>query len=744
MKKRCLLTILLGGCVVMSSLAQITLSGRVINAETGKPVKGASVRLEQTTMGCATNSNGEFLLKNVKDGQYLLRASCLDYTPTTLKVNGSKENMVIKLRSTYINLDQVVVTGTGTHHKLKDTPVPIEVISSADIKKAGVTDFQSAMTMLQPSLSFSSNAMGSYLMMNGLSNKYVLILINGKKLTGDTSNNIDLARIDMNNVKRIEVLKGAGSALYGSDAIAGVINIITENPKNLLTVTSDTHFEEYGQFTQGISADVTTKKFGSYTSYRRQQAHGWQQNALDEDGEATAKSNSSGYYANVVNQKFTFEPTSKLSLYTEGGYYNRLTDRPVAGYDYNLAYKSYNLGAGAKYLLGNASYLNLDVTNDNYETAYKYLIESGDYKIGDKNMVKRQHYYNANLKGVFKHSENFKSVIGLEYINEALKRPDALVDKSVYTGAVYAQEEIHLLKGLEAILGFRYVHHETAGNNFTPKASLMYKLGDFNLRASYSSGFRAPGLDELYYYFMKSGTMLTAGNTTLKPEKSNYGSLNVEYVNNRFTASATAYINSIDDMISSKSTLLSAMTTEEKEAIIEQAAAVFGTQAVSKLKTYKEYRNLDEALVKGFETNLNAYLGYGFSLGGGYTFAYARGKDQEGIWSTIERSIRHTGSVTGNWVHAWNAYKLNININGRMQSKRFQESSGVDESAPGFGLWNLNTRHTFDGCKNFLIEPGLGINNIFNYKDDRPYGVNYASLTPGRTVYVSFLLKFKK
>ncbi|MEZ5004900.1 MAG: TonB-dependent receptor plug domain-containing protein [Bacteroides graminisolvens] len=68
----------------------------------------------------------------------------------------------------------------------------------------------------------------------------MLILVNGKKLTGDTSNNIDLSQINMNNVKRIEVLKGAASALYGSDAIAGVINIITDNPKNLITVTSNT------------------------------------------------------------------------------------------------------------------------------------------------------------------------------------------------------------------------------------------------------------------------------------------------------------------------------------------------------------------------------------------------------------------------------------------------------------------------------------------------------------------------
>ena len=86
-------------------------------------------------------------------------------------------------------------------------------------------------------------------MLNGLSNKYVLILINGKKLTGDSSNNIDLNRIDMSNVKRIEVLKGAGSALYGSDAIGGVINIITNQPINDITVTSNTKVEERGQRT---------------------------------------------------------------------------------------------------------------------------------------------------------------------------------------------------------------------------------------------------------------------------------------------------------------------------------------------------------------------------------------------------------------------------------------------------------------------------------------------------------------
>ena len=131
-----------------------------------------------------------------------------------------------------VDLNPVVVTGTGTHQRLKNTPAPVSVITANEIKRAGITDFQQAMTMMVPSLSFSPNAMGSYLMMNGLSNKYVLILINGRKVTGDISGNIDISQIDMSRVKRIEVLNGAASSLYGSDAIAGVINITSRKMRS--------------------------------------------------------------------------------------------------------------------------------------------------------------------------------------------------------------------------------------------------------------------------------------------------------------------------------------------------------------------------------------------------------------------------------------------------------------------------------------------------------------------------------
>ena len=88
---------------------------------------------------------GEFLLKDIKEGTYTLRTSCLNYAPVTQKVSQSQKEMVIRLKSTTFNMDQVVVTGTGTHHKLKDSPVPVEVISQRDLQNANPSSFQDAL-----------------------------------------------------------------------------------------------------------------------------------------------------------------------------------------------------------------------------------------------------------------------------------------------------------------------------------------------------------------------------------------------------------------------------------------------------------------------------------------------------------------------------------------------------------------------------------------------------------------------
>lgn len=719
MKKKCLIALLSAIFAGQSAFAQLTFSGTVID-EDGRPIPGAHVRLEETTLGTATDKNGAFQIRQVPEGRYVMRASCLDYEPATQKVDGSRNQMVFRLKNAYINLNQVVVTGTGTHHRLKDSPVPIEVVSAADIKKAGTPTFEDALTMLNPSLSFATNGSGTVLNMNGLESKYVLILVNGKRLTGDTSGSIDFGRIDMSRVKRIEVLKGAGSALYGSDAIAGVINVITDEPKNKLNVVSNTRYSRNNRFIQSVNADVNTGKFASNTSYQRQQADGWQLNPLVEDKKGnlvpTDKEASTGFHSNSVTQLFTYQPTKQLSLYARGAFFNNRTLRPITEYNYDMAHESYTYGAGGKYLLGNASYIEADFYADNFKSEYDYIVDTKTFKTGESELRKRQRYYNANVKGVFRAGKYNKITVGAEFVNDYLKNLNDMVggDHTMYTAALYAQDEIRLWEKLQIIAGLRYIYHETFKSNVTPKLSVMYPVGSFNFRASYAGGFRTPTLQQLYAYTESRTGKITLGNTELDPEKSHFVSGNIEYVHGRFTANFSAYLNQVNDMIN----------YEEREPVDGHEV--------------QQQVNIDKARIKGFDVSFNSYLGAGFSLGAGYN--YADGRDVR-TKERLNKSIQHTASVNGNWSHIWNWYRLNVNVNGRIQGRRYSQTYGY---APKFQLWNLNTTHVFSPKGDFVFEPGVGVENIFNYRDDRPWNSNYATLTPGRTFYVSLMVRFKQ
>lgn len=166
--------------------------------------------------------------------------------------------------------------------------------------------------------------MGTTMSLNGINEDYILILENGKRLAGEDR----YTRINVANIKRIEILNGAASALYGSDAIGGVINIITDDARNTVNVSSYTHYSGEGRLTESVNADVNAGKFSSYTSYQRRQAGSWQNNNIDENGYETGRPTSVGFYSNTVNQRFVFNATDKLSFYARGTYYDNKTRRP--------------------------------------------------------------------------------------------------------------------------------------------------------------------------------------------------------------------------------------------------------------------------------------------------------------------------------------------------------------------------------------------------------------------------------
>ena len=260
------------------------------------------------------------------------------------------------------NLNPVVVTGSGHHQRLKSTATPVRVLSAQEIHEQGISTFDGALTRMMPQVSMAPNSMGTFLRLNGLGNKYILILINGQKLTGDISNNVDLNRINMARVKRIEVLDGAASSLYGSDAIAGVINIITDQPtQNLVSVTSDTRISGKGQLTEAVTLDIFTHGFGSYTSFTHDRADSYQNNGLeyvkgsDTETQPTIAPLYTGYRSNLVGQKFTYAPNDKLAFNAGLDYTYKITDRPdtradiTGGTDYEMQYKGFRWNAGGIY-----------------------------------------------------------------------------------------------------------------------------------------------------------------------------------------------------------------------------------------------------------------------------------------------------------------------------------------------------------------------------------------------------------
>ena len=655
-------------------------------------------------------------------------------------------------------LSQVVVTGTGTHNRARNAVVPVQVITSEELQRMQVTNLEDALKQLTSSVTTMTNGMGTTMMMNGLNEDYILILENGKRLTGDDR----YTRINMANVKRIEVLSGASSALYGSEAIGGVINIITTAPSMTapsaekhrearVDVTNNTSYTSKGRFAESISANIEKGRLSSSSSFQHQQADNWQVNGTEEVmGQLmpTGRVMSQGYHSNLLNQRLTWDMGKGVTVYLKGSFYDYLTERPQMAryykgstkngetvytekeaYSYDLHRQDYMYGVGATWKVSSKTYLEADFYSDNL-TSERDSFDTT--RPGGTQLTKRTHYYNGTLRGIFRLGSRNKLSAGAEYVHETYKSYNFSF-RSMYTLSLYAQDEVRICKDLQGVLGLRYINNRFFGSYATPSVGLMYRLGGFSFRAGYSAGYRTPTLVQIYYENDETKNV-TIGNQDLKPEKSNYYNVSVDYNNNWLSLKVGGFINDVRDMISYR-----VLTDEE--------VAVRGLDVKYPTATkYQQRDNIDRAKVKGLHVSATLYLPYYIRLGGAYTLTDAKAEtvklnsktqEYETTSEPTDRSVKHTGRVFAGWEHTWGNYRLNIDLNGHLQGRRWSTSYGW---APAFTQFDLHTTHTFYLNKVELI-PGLGIENIFNKRDTRPWNSNFSTLHPGRCVLVSFKLR---
>jgi outer membrane receptor for ferrienterochelin and colicins len=221
---------ILGGLCVTELHGSTIVRGKVVDTAGGESLVGAVVHIRNTTLYTITDLNGFYSLAITGMETCNIHCSYLGFASvdTVIVLHRDTTEINFFMVPDIIDLNSVVVTGNRAERKLKDVSLITQVVTTHEIEKVGAVNLQEALEMAVPGLEFQQEGYGTNLKMQGLDGKYVLILIDGERMAGETRGNIDYSRLNAANVERIEVVRGASSSLYGSKAIGGVINIITK------------------------------------------------------------------------------------------------------------------------------------------------------------------------------------------------------------------------------------------------------------------------------------------------------------------------------------------------------------------------------------------------------------------------------------------------------------------------------------------------------------------------------------
>ena len=656
------------------------------------------------------------------------------------------------------SIQEVVVTGTGTQHLLKDAPVQTEVISGRQLQQYAGRSIEDILSGLTASFDFNENDMGSHLQMNGLGNSYVLILIDGRRLHGDNGGENDLSLIDPHNIEKIEIVKGASSALYGSDAIAGVINIITKKHREQgIMLENTSRFGSYGDFRQHNGIALNFGKFSSYTNFQLQHSDGWQ-NTSEEALSQTeyhitdSRNKTVNRHTNwQLAEHLTYQLTPKIELYADGSIYWKRIYRPSGhhpGVDvktYDMQYNNASISAGGKWKLNETDVITLDADWKRHAYHYAYTdttLTDGyvngrftnyfPWFPGQEELQSDQQLTHITLKGVFSLPYEQRLSAGLEYRYDWLKAPMRVIGGKATdnTQAIYIQDEFALLNPLFLTAGVRLTRNEGFGTRLTSKLSAMLKLGDLRLRATWSQGYKTPTPKELHYQYVRNmnGVLLYLGNTDLKAQTSNYFGLSTEYSIGNLTLTLSGYYNKVDNMIA----LVTIPTSEAPGDLIVQYDP----------RKVRQYQNMEDAKTYGIDFTAR-YQTKHFTAGGSYSYLDTKANQYDTEDDTMkEVTIDGMAHHKANWYVTWNhdftkRYHLGIGVYGRMSSKRYYQTDG---DGKGYQIWRLATTHQFG--KNYRLE--AGVDNIFNYVDRTPHGLHLGTTTPGTTVYASLTIRFNK
>lgn len=654
-------------------------------------------------------------------------------------------------------LDAVIVTATRSERKLSNVAVPAQLISDKIIQQSGsvrLNDILQEQTGLFITSGSSSNspgggAFGNGVQIQGLSPDYTMILIDGEPVIGREGGVIDLAHIAVGDIKGIEIVKGPSSSLYGSEAMGGVVNIITQQPQSDRISTGF----RYGRFSMAdanLAASVKKKKWGLQVFGNRNSSNGF-------DPDKSISGYAVDPFVNYTMQsKLIFQPTNKTKLIVSGRYYGSTQDNfyPVTD---STASPAFHVAGHSRIREVNLNPVFVQQFNQDIRSTLRLYFSRYHYEQGLHRETDRSLYYydlfqqdylraedQTDWKWQRKNSLNAGGGIAADILNTTRYKGK----KSDVIRYLFLQNEWRANEQLTVIGGARYDNNSAYQARLSPKIALSYKAtGKLRINASYGSGFKAPDFRQQYLNFTNdaAGGYLIYGAseitiqqllqqqqqglitailpvayhiTRLKPEISK--GLNVEFhfdVNKRLNISANIFRNDINNLIQ-----------YEIIAYRSNNAPVYS------------YFNIDRAFTEGIAPQFQFLVNKKILIQGGYQYLITADKE---VLKEIKEGILYARKLNSNQVYKIkrsdyaglpnrSAHMANLKLfyddepSGWSGSFRAvyrsrwgttdKDGNGIinrsDEFAPGYLQLNISV---IKKIKTLRIQ--AGIDNLLNYRD---------------------------
>lgn len=635
---------------------------RITDKETGKALALVNVVIQGTNLYAVTDSNGRYFITNIPQGSYKFVATKADYESFTREIIISPGkpfilNFQLSLTPIFAGEHIILVTATKTEHTLGDVPVAIEVVTEEEIKVKNIKNVQdvfSYLSGLQVTRSSGSWGNKGNVQIQGLGSEHALILVDGQKYHGGHAGT-DIHSIPVNIIEKIEVVKGPASALYGSDAIGGVINIITKS--SLARQPNFSISGGYGSRNTQVyeaAASFGKGKFGSSLNFTRRQSDGI---SCDTDK----------YEENIIqgSLEYAFSPDVKFSLkpyYSEHQmeYQERTQKRLYLNSQFEWKpdeLSKFNLRGSIFDYKHQTADKESNWTTDNYEIELNYsrVIFNKHILVGG---------YHLQREG----------------INDKGKAYEA--DQTIHS--FFIQDE-SMFGPFTFVLGTRIDNHDRWGTEVNPKLNVMLKIiENFKLRASVGKAFRSPPLVRLYGDNWRMGPYLVKANLDLKPEKSLGYQLGTEIrFSSHVLTSLSLFRNDVKDLISYR---------------VEQRG---------RPPWNMYWENVNEAVTQGIELNLVTKISNNLTGKIGYVFLDTEDKN---TGNELVYRPKHTLKLTTNWKIP--AIGSNINLSGFYIGRRFGDEENTETYDP---YTIINLALTKDITRYGILF--LRIDNVFNKKN---------------------------